>query len=86
MNKFWAVIEALYAGKSLKDPENWKRFGVLTNVFGIIVGSLITLVPDLHVSGVDQDAIVKGLATLAFVINSYLHVATTEKIGVNGKK
>lgn len=86
MEKLWAVVEALYAGKSLKEPENWKRFGVLTNVFGVIIASLITLVPDLHVSSVDQDAIVKGFATLAFVINSYLHVATTEKIGLTSKK
>jgi hypothetical protein len=86
MNKIWLIIEALYAGKSLKDRENWKRFGVLTNVFGVIIASLIGIFPDFYVSEVDQDAIVKGAATLAFVINSYLHVATTEKIGLGDKK
>lgn len=83
MSKLWAVIEVLYQGKSLSNPETWKHFGVLVNIFGVIVASLITLVPGLNVSQVDQDAIVKGLATLAFVLNGYIHVGSTEKIGLS---
>ena len=86
LSAFWGIIDALHEGRELANPETYKRFGVLTNVFGVIVASLIGLVPDLYVGDVDQKAIVEGLATLAFVINGYLHVATTKKIGLKVKE
>jgi len=86
MNKFWLVIEALYAGKELKNPGAWKQYGLLVNVFGVIITSLIGLVPELNVLDVDKQNIVEGFATLAFVINGYLTTATTKKIGIKEKE
>lgn len=86
MDKFWKLVEALYVGKELKNPETWKSFGVLTNIFGAIFALIIPLVPDLYVGDVDRQSIVNGIATIAFVANSYVHVASTNKIGLRGKK
>lgn len=82
MNKIWIIIEALHQGKSLQDPATWKRFGVLVSIFGAIFSAVTALVPNMYVSAVDQSTIVEGIATLGFVINGYLHIATTEKIGL----
>ena len=86
MNKFWLIIEALYAGKELKNPAAWKQYGLLVNVFGVILTSLIGLVPELNVLDVDKQSIVEGFATLAFIANGYLTVATTKKIGIKEKE
>jgi len=85
MNKFWLVIEALYAGKELKNPGAWKQYGLLVNVFGVIITALIGFVPDLTVLDVDKNNIVEGFATLAFILNMYLTTATTKKIGLKNK-
>jgi hypothetical protein len=85
MNKFWLVIECLYAGKELKNAETWKRFGVLTNIFGVMITSLIGLVPDLYVGDIDKQHIVEGFATLAFIVNMYLFPATSKRIGIKEK-
>jgi len=85
MNKLWLIVEALYAGKELKNPAAWKQFGLLINVFGVIITALIGLVPDLVVLDVDKQNIVEGFASLAFILNMYLYPATTKKIGVKSK-
>ena len=86
MNKFFLIIEALYAGKELKNPAAWKQFGLLVNTFGIIITSLIGLAPDLVVLDVDKQNIVEGFASLAFVLNMYLYPATTKKIGLKSNE
>lgn len=86
MNKFFLIIEALYHGKELKNAETWKQWGTLINIFGVIITSLIGLVPDLYVLDVDKQNIVEGFATLAFVMNAYLYPATSKRIGIKSNE
>lgn len=85
MEKFWKVIAALYEGKELKNSATWKNAGALTSIVTAIFVAVTSLVPDLKISVMDQHTIVNGIVALMMVVNGYLHIATSSKVGI-GKK
>ena len=81
MGKFFAIIDALYEGKSLKDPEVWKNRQNTVNAILAILGLLTAFKPDLPISGEALDSIAGGIATVLGIISMYLTTATSEKVG-----
>lgn len=82
MDKFFAIIEALYQGKSLKDPAVWKDRHMVINAILTILGVIIMFKPDLPISGEAMDSIAGGIATVLGLISAYLIPATSEKVGL----
>lgn len=71
----WTVLQQ---GRSLAHPETWKNAQALTSI-GIAVAALVTtFVPSLHIPADMVSAVAIAIAALA---NTYLTVATSEKVG-----
>lgn len=87
MAKLWALIEALYVGKSLKNPEKWKNLqtalnGGLLTVF-IALGKLLP--ETLHLTDADLYQIAEAAGIIGVAINGYLTHATSDKVGIKPK-
>jgi hypothetical protein len=83
--KIFAASDALQAGKSLKNPAAWKKVQILSPVFLTIIGAAVKVTCGDCISLPDQATIALGLATLAVAINTYLSIATTDKLGFKKK-
>ena len=84
MQKLFALSTALYKGQSLSSPETWKSVQLLMPPFCAILAAIPHFIP-LGLSEENISSIAYGFATLAVVCNSYLTVATTDKIGMPSK-
>jgi len=87
MGKFWALIEVLYVGKSLKDPAKWKNLQSTLNG-GLLTVLLATgrLLPEtLNLSDADLYQIAEAVGIIGVAINTYLTMATSEKVGISRK-
>ena len=79
--KLLLLFRALRAGESLTKAATWKQRQLRLNALGSVVAMLVTfcpfdLVPD------DVDAVVSGLSIVGgALVNGYLTLATTTKIG-----
>lgn len=80
MTKLWLALTALQSGKSLENPETWKKVQLLSPILLAIIGAIVKIF-DLGISEPDQATIVLGLASLAVSVNHYLVLATSKKIG-----
>jgi len=84
MDKLWAIIEALYVGKSLKNPEKWKNLqtalnGGLLTVF-LALGKLL---PDtMHLTDADLYQIAEAAGIIGVMLNGYFTHATSDKVGI----
>jgi hypothetical protein len=85
----WTILKALQAGHSLSDPATWKNIQLLGNVIFAILAAITTVVrwawPDFMIS---DDLLIKVstvIAEVVVLINGYLTVATSKKIGVKGE-
>jgi len=83
--KLFAAVDALQAGKSLSNPELWKKVQGLMPVFLLIIGAIVKVF-GLDIPEPDQATIALGLATLGVAVNGYLTVATTDKLGIKKAK
>ncbi len=75
------LCRALMAGESLANPAIWKNRQQAVNALMLIAGVLSPLFPALGLSDDDVRVVVTGMAIVGGVINGYLTVATTDKIG-----
>lgn len=86
MEKLWALIEVLYQGKSLSNPEKWKRTQALITSLGAIVGSIkLLLPPELQAQFGDEaiNHIVDAIAIIGIgVVNVYGTYSTSNKVGI----
>jgi len=84
MSKFWALIEALYVGKSLNNPAKWKNLQTAMNGGLLVVFvSLAKLLPDtMHLSDADAYQIAEAAGIIGVMINGYLTHATSDKVGI----
>ena len=81
LEKVLLAVKALQAGESLKNPELWKNVQLLMNPLLLLVGSGAQIL-GLDVEEADINDISYGVAVLGVVVNSYLTVATSRKVGL----
>ncbi len=81
MNKIQLLYNAIQAGKSLQNPEIWKKRQALWTAFATIL-SLIPAFTDLPLTQDQIDIISTFLAGAVGVFNIYLTFATSEKVGL----
>lgn len=76
-------FKALKLGNELSDPATWKNRAVLTTVIG---GLLYIIVPYLPASIAPTpevtDLITDAIISIVAVVNSYLMIATSKKVGL----
>lgn len=86
LNTFLLLCRALRAGESLTNAATWKQRQLRLNALLPIV-SLLTLVLPVDLMPDDVDAIAIGVGIIGLaLINGYLTLATTVKIGFGGTR
>lgn len=80
MDKLLLALKALQSGESLVNSATWKNRQVSTNALLIVVGAIPQLF-DVDLSPSDVSLISYGIAAIGGLFNSYLTVATSEKVG-----
>lgn len=86
MGKLWAVVEALYYGKSLGNPETWKNVQTGTNAVLIILAVIPEFVPELQFSDAQMHTIAQAIMIIGGgVVNAYFTTATSDKVGIKKK-
>lgn len=75
------LCRALLAGESLADPATWKNRQQVINALMTISALISPFLPMLGLTTDDVLVLVTAAAIIGGLINSYLTVATTEKIG-----
>ncbi|UOA07794.1 hypothetical protein [Methylobacter sp. S3L5C] len=78
---FLLLCRALQAGESLADPAAWKNKQLCVNAILAILYLLVKFLP-VELSPDDLDAIASSIALIGGLINSYLTVATSDKVGL----
>jgi hypothetical protein len=81
-----SLCRALLAGESLADPAVWKNRQQRVNALMVIASVASPLFPRLGLTSDDVLTIVTAIGIIGGVINSYLTVATTDKIGFGGSR
>jgi len=77
------ALSALRAGQALSNPTTWKKAQILAPYLGSLATTANGLICDGCIAQPDLDTIVLGASTLAAsVVNHYLTVATTDKLGI----
>ena len=87
MSKFWALIEVLYVGKSLKNPAKWKNLQTAMNggLLAVFV-AIAKLLPDtMNLSDADAYQIAEAAGIIGVMVNGYLTHATSDKVGFKSK-
>lgn len=83
---FTDVIEVLRKGNILKNPETWKNRQLAVNSIGVVVGFAVTISNMLgYKVFLDAESIASIGGTvwaLVSLFNSWVTVASTEKIGL----
>jgi hypothetical protein len=76
-----SLCRALIAGESLADPATWKNRQQRVNALMTIVMVAAPLFPMLGLTADDVLTIVEAIGIVGGLVNGYLTVATTDKIG-----
>lgn len=80
-NTLILLCRALMAGESLEDPATWKNHQLRLNAILAILYVSVKLLP-IDIAPDDVQAIAVGVGMVGgWVVNIYLTVATTDKIG-----
>jgi hypothetical protein len=86
MEKFWAVITAIYKGRCLTDSATWKNRQVTINALLAVMGAgLVFMPPEMGMSGEQMESIAGGIATVAGLYNAWSTTATSDKVGLPTK-
>lgn len=82
------AFSVLKEGNQLSHVEGWKNIQLVTNLLYLVFTITVQFLPQLGVLGSEEVATTINLlaTTIAAIINSYLTVATTEKIGLKNKE
>lgn len=75
------LCRALIAGESLANPAMWKNRQQVINALMLIAGVFSPLFPLLGLGTDEVLMIVTAVAIVGGMVNGYLTVATTDKIG-----
>lgn len=82
------AFSVLKEGNQFSHVEGWKNVQLVTNLLYLVFTITVQFLPQLGVIESEELATTINLlaTTIAAVINSYLTVATTEKIGLKNKE
>lgn len=82
------AFSVLKEGNQLSNVEGWKNIQLVTNLLFLAVTILTQVFPQLAViDGEELATTINSIATtIAFLVNAYLTVSTTEKIGLKNKE
>lgn len=75
-----AAFDALQKGKRLNNVVAWKNIQIVTNMLAAVVVLLRALGIDLGLSESDVDTVA---GSIVVIINVYLTLATTNKVGIS---
>lgn len=81
MNTLLLLFRALRAGESLANPATWKNRQLRLNAILAILYLLMQFSP-VELAADDVNAIASSLALIGGAVNSYLTVATSDKVGL----
>jgi len=77
------IYSALKAGQELKNPAKWKKGQELTNLVGVVIAGVITLLrwkfPDIFIPDGFTEYAAEAIGTILAMVNLYLTRATTTK-------
>lgn len=82
MDKFLMLFKVLQQGSSLAKSETWKNRQLAANALGIVLTAAVLFYPKLGLSNEEIQAFALALAVIGGLINNYLTVATTDKVGL----
>ena len=81
--KIKALWDVLQKGKEVADPEIWKRRQVTSTLLGGAIIAVVQLAKafdyDLHI---DEDTVTAVAAGVVAIVNYFLTLSTTTKIGI----
>ena len=82
LDKLKAFFDALNKGKTLASPAGWKTVQIATPAIAAVLVFGLTFFPSLGLTPDDIETIAKTIAIIGVLINGYLTVATTDKLGL----
>lgn len=92
MMKISQMLEVFEAGKTVANPESWKKGSVNINVIMVLISGAVAVLNMFDCSFCDFQltteqvlGISTGIMTIVGLFNAGTTIATTEKIGVNNK-
>jgi hypothetical protein len=76
-----SILDNLKVGSALKNSTTWKNNSIILNgIVGIL--AIIPQVTNIALTVEQENILAYGIVTIASFINSYIHVATSEKVGL----
>jgi hypothetical protein len=81
LEKITAAIDALNAGKELKNSLTWKTVQTASGPILVILTALINLT-DISLTGGQLTTLSLVIASIGALVNSYLTIATTKTMGI----
>jgi len=86
MGKMWAIVNALYQGRSLANPAAWKNVQIGTNALLVVLGLIPAFLPELGWTDLQMERIAQAIMIIGgSVVNAYFTVATSDKVGMAKK-
>lgn len=84
MKKIKAGFTVLREGEELSNSETWKNRQASSSAIISIIGAILVFIPSLgdYFSSEDIITIAGGLAALGGVLNSYITMATSKRVGL----
>ena len=83
------IIDVFRKGRSVAQPELWKNMGATTAALAGIASSAMAVAAAfgyrIDIDNTAVEAIAGGIAGVLFLIQSGLHIATSEKVGLPAK-
>ena len=86
------LMEVFQAGKTVANPEAWKKGSVNVNILMVLISGIITIFHyfDCSICGIQLStdqivSIATAIMAIAGLFNAGSHVATTDKIGFKQK-
>lgn len=81
LDKFRLLVAVLRHGEELTHAETWKHRQAAVSALVAVLGAVVPFLP-FEVSQDDLLAVAGGVAALGGVLNAYLVVATSRRVGV----
>jgi len=82
LSKFFRFFAVLKEGESLIHSATWKNRQVVLNAISVVLVFTVSFMPSLDLSPEDIKSLATAIAIVGGVINGYLTVATSDKVGI----
>jgi hypothetical protein len=86
IQEFQAFFVVFHQGKQLANSATWKNRTIATNTLIAVLGAAVAIAKgfgyDLHLDDQTLSALGAGVVAVVGVVNSVMHVATSDKVGL----